>query len=148
MKHRPFVILAVVLLIAFFASFIYQVKDLTSPISRTESLLIESLKGTGIGSRNVVSREEEFWDKHDLKGKTVRYIFDPDHPISFTDLTSRLKKELKKINSAKLSRIIYKRSAKGSGVVQLEITMDDNLVISVKINNIEPVWTYKNNTEH
>jgi hypothetical protein len=132
-------------LIAFFASFIYRTKDITNAVSRTEALLIACLDEFGMRGKNIIYRVEKSWEKHNIKGKTVRYIFDLETPVSFTELTSKVKNELKKFNDVDLSRIVYKKTGRGGGMIALEITADDNLILSVKINNIKPAWTLGGN---
>jgi hypothetical protein len=95
--------------------------------------------------KNIIYRVEKSWEKHNIKGKTVRYIFDLETPVSFTELTSKVKNELKKFNDVDLSRIVYKKTGRGGGMIALEITADDNLILSVKINNIKPAWTLGGN---
>ena len=140
MKHRPFIKVAVVLLIAFFAASIYQRKDIIKPINKAENIVISSLAEVGITNQDVLSRVEKYWENQSTKGKTVFYVFGPKVPIRFTELTSLLRREIKRLNGIDLSRISYNRCDTGGGIVCLEITAEDNIIISIEISNVLPVW--------
>ena len=117
--------------------------DLSKKAHQIEDLILPVLYENGVKDEDILLREESAWKRRRINGLTITYVFRPNNQLDISSINDDIYEAVKKIKGVSLNKFSYRSEPGEKGVVELDIQMKGEVILSIVFKDIAPTWIKK-----
>jgi len=135
MKRYHWLLIAFAILVIIAGALRILPRDIHADVAAIEEKILPLLEARGITERNIVSRKHDKWRRGNIKGETLTYVFKAGGVFNPDGIYDEVRDTLKAVRGCRLENFVYQA---GEGTAAFDVYFRDHIVLSVKIEDINP----------